>query len=353
VNSIGIWWDRIRNGTSEPQIHLDLNLWAAKQTENNYIEFGFKIKEYAIINKLYIFLPFQFSKNDFEDKTRYFFDSQDLSCLLFNQEMTFVGNGSSSYKKIKYHLADNANSGDFTKADFFYCILNSDWFNFEDIKDNNKVVGTKLSIDINKIQNKNMDVIYFRFRIKKLINLYKATGQNNFIIEGLIKKLALIEINVNSVRKLPRVIVDEIFTQSIKIHSMNLFIMTNVTTNLIFDSNSKDYVNARRLEYLWKDYVDKTVDNSHDIANILAYQWKKKDFFSYAMLAKIEYSVIDYYLFSIMLLGIIVFSMVGSIISGGRLISIIIHWIFSFFTIFVIAVSFYKIWKAIFRGRHI
>jgi len=100
VNSIGIWWDRIRNGTSEPQIHLDLNLWAAKQTENNYIEFGFKIKEYAIINKLYIFLPFQFSKNDFEDKTRYFFDSQDLSCLLFNQEMTFVGNGSSSCRHL-------------------------------------------------------------------------------------------------------------------------------------------------------------------------------------------------------------------------------------------------------------
>lgn len=258
MNSIAIWSDK----NEEFKCHLDINLWITKEKNDNYIEFGFKLSNLNI-NSLFLFLPFKF--DTIEDKVEEL-QKPDFLNAMFNDSLS----------------ANNLNNGSFIEIKkenevlFHFCKLTKQDFKI----DNSNNEGNILKININK-SNKSIEKIYYRFRINKLDNIFEESNINWFFTNGIKEKINFIEVSINSVRKLPSHIVDNI--ETVKIDSMNIFIMTESFINLLF--NSKAIEKSRVLEKVWKEYVE-----AKNINKIIAYHWKKDNIFKdYNLFIKTSY----------------------------------------------------------------
>ena len=248
MNSIAIWSDSNIN----LEFHLDLNLLITKKEDDNYIEFGFKLLNKNIEN-LYIYLPFKITNNDFSDKIDSLAKDSILVNAMFNKKLS-VENLNSSFFKV----TENG------KLQFCFCKLSK-----EDVEIKEEDSGTQISIKINKT-NTACDKLYYRFRINKLKDIFDKINTNWVFTNGVEEDINFIEININSVRKLPSRIVDNI--QEVKIKSINVFVITENFANLLF--YSKKIYKSRVLEELWKDYVN--ITNNSNINKLVAYHWKQK-----------------------------------------------------------------------------
>ena len=264
MNSIAIWSDSNIN----LEFHLDLNLLITKKEDDNYIEFGFKLLNKNIEN-LYIYLPFKITNNDFSDKIDSLAKDSILVNAMFNKKLS-VENLNSSFFKV----TENG------KLQFCFCKLSEG-----DVKIEEKDSGTQISIEINKT-NTECDKLYYRFRINKLKDIFDKINTNWVFTNGVEEDINFIEININSVRKLPSRIVDNI--QEVKIKSMNVFVITENFANLLF--YSKKIYKSRVLEELWKDYVN--ITNNSNINKLVAYHWKQEseNFVDYNLFIKISYA---------------------------------------------------------------
>ena len=264
MNSIAIWSDN----NTDLEFHLDLNLLITKKEDDNYIEFGFKLLNKNIEN-LHIYLPFKITNNDFSDKIDSLAKDSILVNAMFNKKLS-VENLNSSFFKVKEN----------EKLQFCFCKLSEG-----DVKIEEKDSGTQISIEINKT-NTECDKLYYRFRINKLKDIFDKINTNWVFTNGVEEDINFIEININSVRKLPSRIVDNI--QGVKIKSMNVFVITENFANLLF--YSKKIYKSRVLEELWKDYVN--ITNNSNINKLVAYHWKQEseNFVDYNLFIKISYA---------------------------------------------------------------
>ncbi len=208
MNSIAIWWDKKDSipDISDVKVHIDINIWHTKKSDDNYLEFGLKIENYKKLDNIYIYIPYTIEKSDIEDKAGVLASDNTLTNAMFNEKLE-VSKGEGSFHTVKFPKHP--------KKNFEYCEL--------DIKNNIEIKNKTIILDINKGATEK--VIYYRFRIKKIERIFTGLKENYFWIDGFFKTIGFIEVNINSVRKLPKHIVDKL--DGISFDSMNLFIMTD------------------------------------------------------------------------------------------------------------------------------
>jgi len=286
MNSIAVWSDK----NQSLKIHLDLNLWITKQ-EENYIEFGLKLLEKGV-TKLNIYIPFKITKDNFEDKVKQLSEKSTLVNAMFNKKLS-VGNLDGRFCEVKEN----------DEIAFCLCeILDSD-IDFQ-IQDN----GTIITIDVNN-SNTGCEKLYYRFRINKLENIFDNINTNWIFTNGVKENINFIEVSLNSVRKLPSGIVDNI--KDVKISSMNIFIITENFVDIVF--HSKRIHKSRVLEKLWKEYVN--IADSNHIQKLVAYHWKSENgsFVDYNLFTKVSYAIKDKRLLFGMLFFILLIGAIGGV----------------------------------------
>lgn len=277
--AIAVWWDK---ESPETYLELDLNIWLSKKKNgangwirwirekchkiklscfskpirDNYIEIGLRITNFEKINKIYIYLPFQFSIFDVSDMVPQLKES-DIANALFNEKMSVVTDDSSLYQ-VNYISGEK---------EPFYASCSE--FHEESIK--TIAEGCCLTMDIPESYEFSK-VIYKRIRINKVETIINEFSENNFIIDGLFKKLQTVEVSINTTRKLPVLIVDKII-KKVNLKSINFFLMTNIFTDITF--KSEEIKNSRILELdIWNNYLGIDKKDGKDINKIIAYQWK-------------------------------------------------------------------------------
>lgn len=292
MNSIAIWWDK----HDDIKVHIDVNIWHTKDSEGNYLEFGLKIENYKNIDDINIYIPYTIKESDIEDKAGVLASDNTLTNAMFNEKLE-VSKGEGSFHAVKFPKD--------TKKNFEYCEL--------DVKKDIKIEDKTIILNINK--KATGEVVYYRFRIKKIEKIFTGLKENYFLIDGFFKTIGFIEVNINSVRKLPKNIVDKL--DGVNFDSMNLFVMTDNFTNFIFQS--KDVNKSRVLEnHIWDKYL--STSNRKSINKIIAYHWKKEDkkgtkiipFEDYNLFVKISYISKNW-----LLLALMIFIIVGLGAGGG------------------------------------
>lgn len=293
MNSIGIWWDK----QDDVKVHLDVNIWHTKKSNGNYLEFGIEIVNYNKLDYMNIYVPYIIEKNDIEDKAGILSLNPSLTMAMFNENLD-VSSMNGSFCDVKFHQDINKN--------FSYCKI--------DINKDIELIDNKIiKLKINKTDN-DTKIIYYRFRINKIEKIFTELKENYFWIDGFFKTIGFIEININSVRKLPDNVVDKL--KNVKFDSMNLFMMTDNFTNFIFQS--EDVNKSRILEnHIWDKYLSK--ENAKDINKIIAYHWRKKDFEDYNLFVKISYITKSKWLIGLMVVLILFLGAIGGV--GGNYIT--------------------------------
>jgi len=216
-----------------------------------------------------------------------------LTKVLFNENLAvtpFTG----SFSPVKFHNEE--------LDDFLYCKL--------DIQNDIEIRNQTISININKNDASGIKTIYYRFRINKLESIFSESNENYVFLDGLFKKIGFLELNINSIRKLPSSIIDKL--TGIKFESMNLFLMTNNYTSLLFQS--KEPNKSRILEnHIWEKYL--SPENSKNITKIIAYHWKSKTgiFTDYNLFVKLSYMSKSITSWLLMLATIIILGAIGGV----------------------------------------
>ncbi len=101
-----------------------------------------------------------------------------------------------------------------------------------------------------------------------------------------------IEFNLNTIRKLPSIIVGKLDGEY-SLDSMNLFLITDMFNDFVF--KSKDLKASRILENpIWNEYIG----HSNSSNKMIAYHWKEKEFTDYSLFLKTTYVKRNYWLFS-------------------------------------------------------
>jgi len=272
MNSIAVWWQK---NSDDVGLHLDVNIWLDSKAEQDYIEFGLKLKKPPKGNEIYIFLPCRVDQSNVKDKIKKLSEG-NITKALFNEKMR-ISQGDGGFHTVEYLSDLKKDQG------FRYCQLNeSKDFNFEEVSENDcGIVGTKITINLK--EHKQDISNYYRFRIKAGLDKLKTTsGENISVLDGLVKEVSFVEVCINSSRKLPNLISD-ILDQDQKIQSMNLFIMTDILTTFTFESQETE--STRMLEkHIWNDYLDRSTEDRGVVAN----HWKKSDFHDYSLFVKIR-----------------------------------------------------------------
>lgn len=275
MNSIAIWWPTCDDCTLK--VHVDINIWLDREKKNNYIEFGLKLSSKGSVDKLFMFFPFTINVGDIKDKIEKLSEGS-LTNALFNDRLK-IGRGDGGSHSVEFSSGEH-------KGDVFrYCQLNElNDIEIENISENERGnVGTKLIVKL-KEESPRIETDYYRFRINtSLDQLLRTSNENLFILDGLFKKVSYLEFCLNSTRKLPSSITDEL-SSGHKLSSMNLFLLTDTYTNYIFQSKTASA--TRMLErHIWNKYLGKGRTDESIIAN----HWKANDIHEYNLFVKIKY----------------------------------------------------------------
>jgi len=260
-NVVAIWINKKKDDKEKIDIQIDINIWASNNKNSlrykDYIEFGIKIVDNPnLVKNINIYLPYQISIKDIEDIV------PKLKCIdtlnaLFNEKMNI--------KTLETSGLYSVNSVNNSKK----FIASTTYINRDDIK---SIVGGGCIIQL-KIPTIDKDEpinLYKRIRINKIDGIISRYSENNFFVDGLFKEMRIIEINVNSIRRLPQVLIDKINFECINIKKINLYLMADISANMVFCS--KDIKNSRILEEdIWNNYLN--IESSEGLNKIVAYRW--------------------------------------------------------------------------------
>lgn len=286
-NSIALWWSN-----KESSVSLDVNVFIGENSSKNYIEFGIKVrgdlKEKD--NFVCLFLPFVINKRDVIDKVPQLKTNIALTKALFNDDISVESENITNVTVVKFNnKKENRNN-------FRYMSLSSN-FEVKDVADaTTNSVGKIIKIDIkNGHSSDEYDALYYRFRINNnLEKIVKDTTENYLFIDKLVKKIIYFDFNINKNDKLPNGIVEEFENFSNAIESQNIFLKTDMSMNIIFQS--KEHQNIKVLADIWKEYIG--VDEK---SNVIIYQWKVKEIFlklSYTQKSKVMFLLLFFGLFA-------------------------------------------------------
>lgn len=313
MKSIAIWWD---NKELTTKIHLDINLWRRDDQQGSYIEIGIKILE-GEPNNIYIDLPLKII-GQFEDMSQKI--DINVGQVLFNDQISLT----SENGRIKILTLETS------EKKFNLCELTNDRIKLEDCDDGRGriTISYKDYVEEAKKQNNSTNPFYFRFRIKSASRIYETKNENYFYLDGLLRRTAILDLNINSPRKLPNTLVTDI--KEIQFESINMFL---ISAGIIgFEFQSEPLKRSRILEdkgwdkynpYLKKDsilrmFMDK-LSNLFKLKkqDYVAYHWKQNDpFKEYSLFLKFTFSTKKLWAIFIMITIIIFLGTTGGVLGN-------------------------------------
>lgn len=279
-DAIAIWYKKTST-TDITSIELDVNIWLTKKKKDHkifkfikeilhtltfscfrkefrddYLELGIRINNYNNLDNVYIYLPYLVSISEVIDMIPQLKDS-DTANALFNEKMSVVSWDSTLYE------ASYKNS---SKQKFIASCTELTETNIQKING-----GCILTLNM-PTPHPFSNILYKRIRINKVEHIIDEYSENNFLIDGIFKKLRTVEISINTTRKLPPSIVDKM-NDNIILKSINFFLMTDIFTDMVF--RSKSIKSSRILEEdVWNKYLGISESLGKNIKKVIAYQWK-------------------------------------------------------------------------------
>lgn len=302
MNSIGLWYEqKTQANTQKTEIHINI---CKMRDYSEYIEFGILMYDYEKDwGELNISMPFEV--NEIEDLSTKLHDASLISAL-FNEKLS-VG------EKSKFFTVKMDSVG---KIKFKVMSIDSRDLKYE-VQDNHTIVKIKISNQLINTGETNT-TIYVRFRIQKIGNMFQNAFINTMLLDGYIEKKGIFEVNVNMVRKLPEKIRENL-KNSLNIHAVNLFFITDYDTDILFESKNRNSV--RILEnHIWEDYVGY---KNIDVEKVIAYQWKSnlaKEINDFNIFVKTLIRIKNSKTWFLVMLFMLIFGIIGGV--GGNYITV-------------------------------
>ena len=253
MNSLAVWYDNRFSGDAKVELHINV---CTIKDYTEYIEFGVLLDSYKLeYGSFYLSVPFEISKNNFNDLSDELYDSTLISAL-FNETL-------STEDKNKYFTVKSGSTIKFR-------VLSIHKENDLDFTHENGHTKIKISISDELTNNGATNTtIYMRFRINKIGKIFQKISTNRMFLDGYKEEKGIFEVNVNMKRKLPSEISQNL-KKNMKISMINVFFLSDYTTDIIFES--KDRKSARILEnHIWDEYIGY---KDLKIEKVVAYQWK-------------------------------------------------------------------------------
>jgi len=312
MNSIAVWWEKTKEDLSAIELHLDINLWRSNDSDNNSIEFGIKITG-SNEEKFYIDFPFKFDKCQFHDLIPHLSKNAEFSKILFNENIS-LETSDTKFTVVK-----------FNGTGVRYTLLSDDEFQITPYSNGR----TRLLICLPKPPCDDFP-LYFRFTIDLTESIYETKNENYFYIDGIYRKVALLDLNINCLRKLPVDIAGKL--NGIQIKSINMFLITG---NIIsFDFVSKAASKSRILERdVWSRYRQlpyekaifgcekNKIKNTLEGKEVLAFHWKEigttdKPIEEYSLFAKFSFSRKKWKALTAFVLVIVILGGIGGVLGN-------------------------------------
>lgn len=260
MSSFALWFDKCTTNPAEDFADVHFNLWNLhyRKAQPPCLDVGIKIKKPNNFSKIYLYLPFEISKNQLEDLGVALKES-DILCTVFNEDYSLVQSAQSKVLKVM------SNTG--KEQINIYCLDVE-----SDIRIENKYDGTLISFSRPEALKDSNDIEYYRFRINsiKLNCIIKKYSPKNIFLQSAFSVQEAIDFRFNDYRSLPLSLVEEIRKgNGYKIGKVHFLLITEADVDLDFCSVSPS---ARELEYnVWKKYYKKLGNKK-----VVAYHWKVK-----------------------------------------------------------------------------
>lgn len=283
LNSVAVWLESPSDSEKEPYLHLDVNIWATKKEQDNYLEIGFKIFCWDDLAKICCILPFDLSSKDVKDKGSYLRENHNVLSALFNETVNLNAH-SDNEQFIKVNFPDTEKESSL----FLFCPEG----NFLEVKPLEKPGGVKLEVNLPEKEDRPPcadGALYVRLRFKTacmhrvrfktpcLEPIVKVNDSPASVLSGKSEVISFVDFKINSHRSLPWNVQAKV--KRTRILSINTFLMTDAWNKIVFDSNG---LHASRLleHHIWNEYLDDTGTKSQKESNetnlIVAYHWKQK-----------------------------------------------------------------------------
>ena len=244
MESFAFFYEYLDESKIEADLHM--NLWLLKG-DNIFIDIGFKINNTENINKIFIYFPFNISKDNISDLSEKLQNPKTVS-LIFNDDCPIKTNVI-TIDKIDYHII-KINKDKIDNLDKNVLVIN-----IEHIKNKNTYLRFRLKSDTLKKQ-----IIYSK---DKLLNFFKPHSESYNIIDIKINKKR----NFNYDEYIQQAKEKRTLFNFNKIHFL---LMDYINHNVDFLSRLD--CEARILEKDWDEYIEPK--KSELIENLVAYHFK-------------------------------------------------------------------------------
>lgn len=307
-SSMQIWYTGEHN--KDTILELDINLWRLEKIKNGiYMDFGLKIKKASDVEKVFIYFPFVFYKNEVLDLGTMFNDNKILKGI-FNENY-LVSINTTNPKNI---LVKDDISNEILFAIYAFDVE-------KDIAIENMYGGTIMSFEVKRASQ--TDAKYYRFRIclKEYSPFIEHYQPKNSFFESAFIETEMLDFRINEKRNQDPNLMERIIEcNRFRITDINFFVMTSIKDEIISDGINLIYKRQLEMGEFWKSYLETEYGRMsvYKCNNIKKNQQEVIDDFS--CFAKINYrksnvkTIITYLL--VLFIVTIVFSLVANIVSN-------------------------------------
>lgn len=242
-NSIQIWYEGEKSVSAG--LELDVNIWRLKSVRTKVImDFGLKIKKSSLVNKVYIYFPFNFEKQSVSDLGKAFQNPGILKGI-FNEN--YVISDNTSNPKNLLVKDDETNKVLFS----IYTFTDEN-----DLKIENAYAGTIISFAVK--QAAQTETRYYRFRIatRDYSPFVEHHRPKNTFFESAFIETELLDFRINEKRNQDPNLIEKITEHMrFQLDNINFFVMTSINDEVISDGVNLIYKRQLEMGGFWKSYL--------------------------------------------------------------------------------------------------
>lgn len=278
MNTLAIWFERKDTPTvlsDIPSADFHFNLWKLKLNHKHsspskynkryghFLDIGIKIKRINLVNKVFIYLPFQIKANSIKDLGKCLCSNPGIINVIFNENYKIIGDPNS--KMINVRNSVNAESFGIYALD-----ESQDLEIVESSYDNGSLIKMKVS-DIIPLSGE----VYFRIRIRgEAIENFRTVYQpKNSLFQSAFSNTEIIDFRLNEKRNLNKSLLEDMGKKGMfNINKIHFLLLSLANDDYIYSHKPADACRVLEKD-IWKSYIGADYECSD---NVIAYHWKEK-----------------------------------------------------------------------------
>ena len=249
-NSIQIWYTKQSSSDTDVSLQLDINIWKfnKKLPNNIFLDFGLKLIGCDNVDRVYIYIPLSFTKNNIVDLGAKL-ENLDILQGIFNANYTITKrpenlnnllvqeNGKVLFAIYKYNNLDSF-------------LVTSEYG------------GTVLSFPVKA--HKQTPNRYYRFRIKltSFEPFIESHHPKNSFFESAFIETEFLDFRLNEIRNQNKDLLERISSeQRFKIEDINFFVMISIKDEVVMDGFNLTYQRQLETGPFWTPYLELNYEN--------------------------------------------------------------------------------------------